>query len=142
MNIIVGFLTGVAASMGLGGGFILILYLTAFCGVSQIAAGGINLLFFLPVSAVSLIIHLKNKLVCYKILLPICLAGALGVIGGTFLSGFLDDKWLGRLFAGLLIFVGIRELFHKKADDNSEKSLDKSKNIEYNEAVSKYDDRE
>lgn len=43
----VAFLAGMAAAMGLGGGSFLIIYLTVFAGVSQQAAQGINLVFFM-----------------------------------------------------------------------------------------------
>ena len=52
---------GFVSSLGLGGGGILVLYLTVFQGMNQTEAGGINLLFFLPVAAVSIAIHLKNR---------------------------------------------------------------------------------
>ena len=57
MNIIIGLLSGVAASMGFGGGFVLIIYLTVFLNIDQITAQGVNLLFFLPVALVSIIIE-------------------------------------------------------------------------------------
>ena len=73
MNIIVGLLAGVAASMGFGGGFVLIIYMTAFAGVDQVTAQGVNLLFFLPVALVSLVIHQKTGLLnggrCYTLFL-------------------------------------------------------------------------
>lgn len=48
---IVAFLTGITASMGLGGGFILVIYLTIFAQMPQLAAQGVNLIFFLPIAA-------------------------------------------------------------------------------------------
>lgn len=113
MSIIAGFLTGVAASMGLGGGFILIIFLTAFTDTSQIAAGGINLLFFLPIALISMFIHAKNKLIEWKIIPVICIAGAVGVGIGSLLLMVLDENILKKLFAVLLIFVGLKEIFHK-----------------------------
>ena len=44
------FLTGILASLGLGGGMILILYLTIFAGMAQFEAQGINLIFFIPIA--------------------------------------------------------------------------------------------
>ena len=66
MNIIIGLLSGAAASMGFGGGFVLIIYLTVFLNIDQITAQGVNLLFFLPVALVSIIIHQKNRLIKWK----------------------------------------------------------------------------
>ena len=47
MNILIGLLSGAAASMGLGGGFIFLIYLSAFTDTPQDIAQGANLLFFL-----------------------------------------------------------------------------------------------
>lgn len=122
MNIIIGILSGIAASMGFGGGFILIIYLTAFSDVNQITAQGVNLLFFLPVALVSLIIHQKNGLIKWKVLLRLIPGGIIGILLGTFISSHIDVVFLQKLFAGLLIFVGFKELFHKN-EKNSKKVL-------------------
>ena len=50
---IVGLVSGVVSGMGIGGGSILILYLTLFAGMAQQQAQGINLLYFLPTAASS-----------------------------------------------------------------------------------------
>jgi len=114
MNHLAGFLAGLTASMGLGGGFILIIYLSVFKNMEQSAAGGINLMFFLPIAFVSSIIHLKNGLVEKKLIPVICLAGIAGALCGVLLMKALDESMLRKLFAGLLIIVGCRELFRKR----------------------------
>lgn len=132
MNIIIGLLSGIAASMGFGGGFILIIYLTAFTDTNQLTAQGVNLLFFLPVALISLLIHQKNGLIRWKTLLRLIPGGILGILAGAFISAHIDVDFLQKMFAALLIFVGFREIFHK----NSEKDLtnDKKSNImKYNE---------
>ena len=120
LNTAAGFLTGVAASMGLGGGFVLIIYLTVFAGIPQVQAGGINLLFFLPIALISMFVHTKNKLIEWKIIFPICAAGVFGVAAGTVLLSYIDDRLLRKLFAVLLIIVGVKEIFHTEKNRNSE----------------------
>lgn len=110
MNILVGFLTGLAASMGLGGGFILIIWLTFFCGFSQSAAQGVNLMFFLPVALFSALLHSKNKLVEWKILPVAIPVGLVGAAVGSILSFILPDEVLGKLFGGLILIIGVREI--------------------------------
>ncbi len=117
MNILIGFLTGIAASMGLGGGFILIIWLTFFGGLSQSAAQGVNLLFFLPIALFSALIHAKNKLIEWKILPFAVIVGIVGAALGSFLSFFLDDNILQKLFGGLVVLVGLKEVFHKQKQD-------------------------
>lgn len=132
MNIIIGILSGLAASMGFGGGFVLIIYLTVFADVNQITAQGANLLFFLPVAFISLLIHQKNKLIKWKTLFRLIPGGILGILAGAFISAHIDVEFLQKMFGALLIFVGFKEIFHK----NSEKALtnDKKSNIiKYNE---------
>ena len=123
MNIIVGLLAGIAASMGFGGGFVLIIYMTAFAGIDQVTAQGVNLLFFLPVAAVSLVIHQKNRLIRWRTLLYLIPSGILGILAGTWVASHVNVDMLQKLFASLLVFVGFKEIFHK----NSEKDLTKSK---------------
>lgn len=126
INAIVGFLTGLAASLGLGGGFILIIYLTIFTQTSQLEAQGINLLFFLPIAIFSLFFHTRNKLVKWRSIPLICGVGAIGVGVGTLLANNVDSSILNKMFALLLIYVGIKETFHKNTLKNkSEKTLDK-----------------
>lgn len=74
------FLTGIFASMGLGGGMVLIVYLTVFAGFSQLVAQGINLVFFIPIAIISLVLHTKNKLVEWKKAVPAVLWGTAAVI--------------------------------------------------------------
>lgn len=107
------FAAGVAASMGLGGGFVLLVYLTAVAGVDQLAAQWMNLIFFLPVGGLSLWIHLKNGLIEKKALLPAILAGIAGAAGGVLLANFLGNGAMTKVFAAFLAVIGLRELFKK-----------------------------
>ncbi len=107
----VAFLTGVFASMGLGGGMVLIIYLTVFVGVNQLTAQGINLIFFLPIAALSLIIHTKNKLVQWKKIVPTIIVGTISVIIGSYAATMLNTEILKKLFAVFIIAMGIKEIF-------------------------------
>ena len=106
----IAFLTGITASMGLGGGFILVIYLTVFAQIPQLAAQGINLVFFLPIAAVSLVFHAKNRMIEKSVILPSVLFGAVGVLIGVWAANALGSEWLSKLFAGFILLVGIREL--------------------------------
>ena len=122
MSIIVGFLTGVLASMGLGGGFVLVVWLTLFADVEQKAAQGINLLFFLPIALISLIIHWKNGLINKKLVKRYAIWGVLGAAAGTFATQYLSSDILRMMFALFLLGFGFRELFSAKPDDEPEKA--------------------
>lgn len=106
--------------MGLGGGFILVVWLTIFEEVGQRAAQGINLLFFLPIALVSLIFHLKNHLVNMKLVKKIALGGVLGAVIGTYGAQLIDNDLLRKLFAVFLLAFGLRELFGRKQEDKGQ----------------------
>ena len=106
----VGFLAGLTASMGLGGGFVLLICLTGFMGVPQTEAQWINLIFFLPVAALSLYFHRKSGLLQTDQLLPAVIGGLLGAACGVFAARMLGDVRLSKVFALFLTIVGLREL--------------------------------
>ena len=58
--VLAGAATGVLSGLGVGGGSLLLIYLTNFTGAAQNLAQGINLLYFLPAAATALPAHVKN----------------------------------------------------------------------------------
>ena len=110
---VMGLLAGVAGAMGLGGGSVLMLWLTLGLSMGQMEAQGINLLFFLPTAAVALIIHAKSGLVRWKTTLWCAGFGLLGAAGGYLLATVIEEGWLSKIFGGFLIFFGLKELFAK-----------------------------
>lgn len=105
------FFGAVLSALGMGGGGVLLIYLTAFKETPQFAAQGINLIFFIPIAAVSLIIHFKNKLVDVRLAAVLIPAGAAGVLLGTQLAKGLSDGMLRRFFAVFLLLIGLKELY-------------------------------
>lgn len=130
---IVGFLTGILASMGLGGGFILVVWLTMFSGTEQRTAQGVNVLFFLPIALIALIMHLRNGLVNKALVKRCAIGGVIGAVIGTFGSQVISNGLLRKLFALFLLAFGLRELFSKtkqkdnKGDDADEKHMQDDK---------------
>ena len=97
----------------MGGGGILVIYLTLALSVPQLEAQGINLLFFLPCAVISLVINGLRRLVDWKRALWIVLGGLPTTLLGIWIAGEIDTKWLGWIFAGLLIALGVKELFSR-----------------------------
>ena len=52
-----GLFSGIIGGMGLGGGAVLIIYLTVFSDVDQLKAQGINLLFFIPIALLAVSVY-------------------------------------------------------------------------------------
>lgn len=124
----VGILSGIVAGMGMGGGTLLIPILTIFFSFIQQVAQGINLLAFLPGAVVSLIIHCKNKLVNFRVGIPIIIIGVIASIGGSLLAMSLESKLLKVLFGVFLLVIGlfqtvmiIRQIIQNKKNKNENK---------------------
>ena len=114
---IVGFFAAIIGSMGLGGGGILLLYISAFTDIPQLKAQGINLLFFLPIGLVSLCFHIKNRLVDKKAALLTVVSAVPAAVAGAFLASSVNQDILRKGLAVFLFFLGVRELigsFKKK----------------------------
>ena len=110
LNFIIGVATGIISGFGIGGGSLLVLYLTAITGMPQYAAGGINLLYFIGCAPAALIGHIKNKLVERRVVLWCALAGVVVAIPTSLLVNHFDSDWLRRLFGLLLLYIGVKEL--------------------------------
>lgn len=118
--IIVGLLTGILSGFGIGGGSLLLLYLTLFTGASQYQAGGINLLYFIACAPTALFSHIKNHLVETQAVKWCVLAGVPVSIAAAFLAAGMDTDWLRRLFGVLLLYIGAKELFSKAPDEKKQ----------------------
>lgn len=107
LSTVLGFLTG----LGVGGGSLLVLWLTAVVGWEPLAARSTNLLFFLPGAVLSLVLRRRELRV--KQLLPAIVSGCLAAVAGSLLSQVLDTALLRRLFGVLLVVTGLRELTYR-----------------------------
>ncbi len=109
-----GLLTGVLSGFGIGGGSLLLLYLTLFAGLSQFEAGGINLLYFIACAPAALYAHVKNGLVEGRAVRWCVAAGVLTSVAAAFLAARMDTDWLRRLFGVFLLYIGAKELFSRR----------------------------
>lgn len=106
-----GLVAAALSALGLGGGSLLLIWLTLVAGVDPATAKGVNLLFFLACSAASVLVYAKKKQIDYKIALWAILSGLPGALGGFWFSALLPAKTASRLLAAILLLVGARELF-------------------------------
>lgn len=114
MAALAGAATGILSGFGVGGGTLLLIYLTAFAGVDQHLAQGINLLYFLPTAATALPSHIKNGYVDKATALPAIGAGLAGTAVAAWVATALEVGLLRRFFGAYLLYIGIRELLRKK----------------------------
>ena len=106
----VGTATGVLSGFGVGGGTLLLVYLTAVAGADQHLAQGINLLYFLPAGLLALPAHIKNGYVERRALVPCIGAGLVCAALCAWAATGLDTGLLRKLFGGFLVLIGLREL--------------------------------
>lgn len=111
--IIVGTALGFLAGLGIGGGSLLILWLTMVLNLEQHVARGINLLFFLPSALIAAFFRWKQGKIDFKKILPAMVSGCIAALVFSWLGSGMDLELLKKLFGGLLILTGLRELFYK-----------------------------
>lgn len=106
-------LLGFLAGMGVGGGSLLLLWLTQVAMMEQPQARILNLLFFLPAAIVSTLFRMQKKVIQPGITLPALIAGCTAAVIFSLISRQLDVTHLKKLLGGLLILTGIREIFYR-----------------------------
>ena len=104
---------GMLAGMGVGGGSLLLLWLTQVALIPQQQAKLINLLFFLPAAIISSLFRRKQRVLEISMVIPGIVAGAASAGIFSILGCYLDIEMLKKLLGGLLIITGIRELFYR-----------------------------
>ncbi len=113
-DLIMPFIAGIMGAMGLGSGTVLLLYLTLIKGVDQLSAQGMNLLFFIPISLISLSVYIFKKRIKIKPLIPLVLWGLPFCFLGFITASTLGNAYSSKFFGILLIFIGVKELFISK----------------------------
>lgn len=111
---VAGVLCGILSGFGIGGGSLLMVWMTAVAAMDQKMAQGINLLYFIPTSLAALIFHIKNKMICWNAVIPAALFGCIAAAIAAWISASLDVSLLRKLFGGYLLIIGCIELFKKR----------------------------
>lgn len=111
--LIVGTVLGFLSGLGIGGGSLLIIWLSFVLGMEHDTARSINLLFFLPSALVACFFRWKQGTINWKKILPAMISGCLAAALFSWLGVYLNLQLLKKLFGGLLILTGLRELFYR-----------------------------
>ena len=116
LYLFLGFLGGIPAGMGMGGGTVTIPLLSLVGGVEQKIAQSANLFSFLPMSVSALKTHADNGLLQTEgmlwSILPSLLFSAMGAFSATVLSSALLKKGFG-VFLIVLAFITFRRAVRK-----------------------------
>lgn len=114
INALAGAATGVLTGFGVGGGTLLILYMQTFTDIAQTTAQGINLAYFLPTAAASLVGHVRSGYVEKRVFFLAGGAGLAVTVLAAWIAGGIAQHTARKIFGVFLIIVGIYELFRKK----------------------------
>ena len=111
--ILVGCLLGFLAGLGVGGGSLLILWLTLILGLDHPTARGINLLFFIPTAVGASFFRWKQGSLRLSKIIPAIIGGCVAASLFTIVGKHIQEELIQKLFGQLLILTGIRELFYR-----------------------------
>lgn len=111
--IILGILLGFLAGLGIGGGSLLILWLTLVINADHATARAINLMFFIIAAGSISLLRIKNQSLSIKPILPAIVAGCLGAALCSWIGTKIELDLIRKIFGGLLIVTGLRELFYR-----------------------------
>ena len=106
-------LLGFLAGLGVGGGSLLMLWLTVVIGMEYADARTIDLLFFLPTALISTCFRWKQGSVRLKKILPAIICGCIAAGIFAVVGKYMQTELIKKCFGGLLIFTGLREIFYR-----------------------------
>ena len=110
VKVLVGAVLGFLSGLGVGGGSLLLLWLTLIAGVPRDTARIMNLMFFLPCALIATAFRRKQSRPDRRLLLSAICAGVLGALLGNTLGPALDEELLKKALGVLFLITGIREL--------------------------------
>lgn len=113
LSILIGLLLGFLAGLGIGGGSLLMLWLTLVLETPYPTARAVNLLFFLAAAGGVSVLRLKRGNLNFKAVLPAVLSGCLLAALSSWLGKGLELNWIKKCFGVLLLLTGLRELFYR-----------------------------
>lgn len=109
----VGLILGFLAGLGVGGGSLLILWLTLVAGMEHSAARAINLMFFIAAAGSVSFFRWQKGALELKTILPAVIGGCIAAGLCSWLGNTIDQSILRKIFGGLLLVTGIRELLYR-----------------------------
>ena len=109
-----GFLSGI----GIGGGSLLIMYLTLLVDIPYPQARVINLLFFLPSAVIASIFRWKQGTISFKKIWPAILCGCFSAMLFTQVGTKAELGALKKMFGILLVLTGLKEFLYKPKQKN------------------------
>lgn len=111
--VVAGLVLGYLAGLGIGGGSLLMLWLTIALQMDYAQARAINLMFFLAAAGAVSFFRWKQGVLDIRQILPAVIAGCVCAGLTTWFSDMIDKELIQKLFGVLLLLTGLRELFYR-----------------------------
>ena len=104
---------GYLAGLGVGGGSLLMLWLTVILKMDYGKARAINLMFFLVSATAVSLLRWRKGTIKIKEILPAITAGSMATAIATFISQSIDHDLIQKIFGLLLLATGVKELLYR-----------------------------
>ena len=111
---------GFLAGLGVGGGSLLMLWLTLVLQMQYPQARVINLLFFLPSAVIASLFRWKQGSLPAKQILPAIVAGCAAAAVFGWIGTRIDTAYLKKVFGILLLLTGLREILYKPKNETGQ----------------------
>ncbi len=113
IGVLAAFFCAALSGMGVGGGGLFLIYLTALSGTPQRQAQLYNLVFFVCASGASLIYHACRRNIRLPVVILLASGGVFGAYLGSLASGAVGDGALRAAFGAFLVLTGTLSLFRR-----------------------------
>lgn len=110
---IAGGLLGFLSGLGVGGGSLLMLWLTVAAGAEQSHARIMNLMFFVPCALIATFFRWCQGKPDLPLVLTAAAGGLLGAFAGNLLHARMDLELLRKALGILFVLCGIKELLYR-----------------------------
>ena len=107
---VLGFLSG----LGVGGGSLLMLWLTLVIGTDQEQARLMNLMFFLPCAVIASLFRFKKAKPQLRLSMYAIGSALLGAVIGNYLNASVELTLLRKAFGVLFLICGFREIRYRE----------------------------
>lgn len=114
LTLIAAFLAAILSGLGIGSAGLFVLYLTLIAGYAQPEAQALNLLFFLLSAGASLLMHIRERRIPWRVVWFLIACAIPGALLGSYLVRILDATIIRKLFGGMLVVTGVPGLLSKR----------------------------
>ena len=118
VTVLAAFAAAVLSGLGIGSAGLFVLYLTLIAGYSQPEAQALNLLFFILSAGSTLLLHIRERKIPWKVVLVLIACAVPGALAGSYLVRVLDATLIRKLFGGMLVVTGVPTLLSRQKESH------------------------